>query len=78
MNDMDFPTRMKLNYDRIKISFLVLEVVILQVMSMSEILSRILGGTILAYPFWISNSQLTSILVIRRSMVHLCVHYFNV
>ena len=47
-------------------------------MSMSEILSRILGGIILAYPFWISYFQLTSILVISRSMVHLCVHYFNV
>jgi hypothetical protein len=47
-------------------------------MSMSEILSGILGGINLVYPFWISYFQLTSILVILRSMVHLCVHYFNV
>jgi hypothetical protein len=47
-------------------------------MSMSEILLGILGDIILAYPFWISYFQLTSILVISRSMVHLCVHYLNV
>jgi hypothetical protein len=35
-----------LTYDRIKISFLVLEVVVMKVMSMSEILARILGGII--------------------------------
>jgi hypothetical protein len=33
-------------YDRIKISFLVLEVVVMNIMSMSEILARILGGII--------------------------------
>jgi hypothetical protein len=43
-----------MTYDRIKISFLVLEVLILQYMSMGEILSGILGGILLAYPFWIS------------------------
>jgi hypothetical protein len=35
-----------LTYDRIKRSFLVLEVVVMKVMSMSEILARILGGII--------------------------------
>jgi hypothetical protein len=35
-----------MTYDRIKISVLVLEVVPLKIMSMSEILARILGGII--------------------------------
>jgi hypothetical protein len=35
-----------LPYDRIKRSFLVLEVVVMKLMSMSEILVRILGGII--------------------------------
>jgi hypothetical protein len=35
-----------LTYERIKKSFLVLEVVVMKVMSMSEILARILGGII--------------------------------
>jgi hypothetical protein len=38
--------RANLTYDRIKRSFLVLEVVVMKVMSMSEILARILGGII--------------------------------
>jgi hypothetical protein len=35
-----------MTYNRIKRSFLVLEVVVIKVMSMSEILARILGGII--------------------------------
>jgi hypothetical protein len=37
-----------LTYDRIKRSFLVLEVVVMNIMSMSEILVRILGGIIVS------------------------------
>jgi hypothetical protein len=49
--------RYHLTYERIKRSFLVLEVVVMKVMSMSEILSRILGGIILAYPFGYHTSN---------------------
>jgi agmatine/peptidylarginine deiminase len=37
-----------MTYDRIKRSFLVLEVVVMNIMSMIEILVRILGGTIVS------------------------------
>jgi hypothetical protein len=37
-----------MTYDRIKRYFLVLEVVVMKVMSMSEIMAKILGGIILS------------------------------